>query len=104
MVALKSPGPDGFSGYFYLSYWKVLGSKVCATILSFLNEGHFDLRINQTNIVLIPKMAHPTQPSDFRSISLYNVIYKLVLQVLANRMKNILASIISPTQTAFILN
>ena len=53
--------------------------------------------INNTNIVLIPKVKQPEKMSNFRSISLCNVIYKIISKVLANRLKQILPSVIPTT-------
>ena len=51
---------------------------------------------------MIPKVHNPEKVTNFQPISLYNVIYKIVSKVIANRFKPLLNSIISETQSAFI--
>ena len=79
-----------------------MGDDVVSVVLDFLNNGNMLPEINHTNIVLIPKVKNPQKMSEFRPISLYNVIYKIISKVLANRLKQVLPDIISPTQSAFV--
>ena len=58
--------------------------------------------VNETLIVLIPKVQHPASLKEFRPISLCNVIYKVVAKCLVNRLRPILDEIISPEQSAFV--
>ena len=58
--------------------------------------------LNHTHIVLIPKVKNPVKMSDFRPISLCNVIYKIITKMLTNRLKQILPQIIGLTQSAFV--
>jgi exonuclease III len=102
MAPLKSPGPDGFPACFYQDQWETVGPEVCDAILNFVKGGSFDEDVNYTHIVLIPKSRQPSKVSDFRPISLCNVLYKILSKVLANRLKEVLPFIISSTQSAFI--
>lgn len=103
MVPMKSPGLDRFNACFFQTYWKTIGDEVCTTMLNFLNGGAFNDHINHTYIVLVSKVKNSVKVSDFRSISLCNVIYKLGLKVLYGILKKILMTIISNSQSAFIL-
>jgi hypothetical protein len=75
---------------------------VCTAILSFLNSRQLDEQINVTNVALIPKVKKPTLVLEFQPINLCNVIYKLISNVLANRLIEVLPHIITANQSAFI--
>ena len=59
--------------------------------------------INQTTIVLIPKIKHSQDLKNFRPISLWNVVYKLCSKVLANKLRVFLDEVISVELSAFVL-
>ena len=83
-------------------FWHIVGDNVVSVVLEFLNTSYLLPDLNHTYIVLIPKIKNPVKVSDYRPISLCNVIYKIIAKVLANRLKQVLPHIISPTQSAFV--
>ena len=99
---LKAPGPDGFPARFFQRNWLLMKGDVIKAVKAFFADGIMPQEVNDTTIVLIPKVAHPEQLSEFRPISLCNVIYKVVSKCLVNRLRPILQDIISPNQSAFI--
>ena len=101
MEPLKAPGPDGLPPLFFQRYWRVVGDDVVAAVLSCLQSGAIPPSINYTFITLIPKVKSPTKVTDYRPISLCNILYKIVSKVIANRLKYILPNIISESQNAF---
>ena len=84
------------------TYWTEVGMDVSQAVLSCLNFGSLLKSINHTFITLVPKVQSPERVTDFRPISLCNVIYKIVSKVIANRLKPLLNSIISEAKSAFI--
>jgi hypothetical protein len=97
MAPLKTPGPDGFLACFYQQNWSIVHKEVCEAVLHFFETSSLDSEINATNIALIPKTCNPVCVIDFRPISLYNVVYKIISKIFANRVKVVLPDIISST-------
>ena len=98
----KSHGPDGMNPCFFQQFWDLVGKDVIDAVLFNLNNCLMPTGLNATSIVLIPKTKKPERMSEFRPIALCNVLYKVMAKVVANRLKLVLPSIISDTQSAFI--
>lgn len=98
----KAPGPDGFTMNFVKKNWDVLKSDFAAYLNAFNSSGLIPKGCNSNFITLIPKVSDPIIVSDFRPISLVGLQYKILSKVLAGRLKKVIPSIISESQTAFV--
>ena len=84
------------------SQWDSIKRSIKELVYSIFNNPQRISEINDTNIVLIPKNYNLEPLKEFRLISLYNVIYKLITKILANKLKPHLNHLISPNQCSFI--
>ena len=100
----KSPGPDGLTLEFHRRFW----SKVELLLINSYNESYHkgELSISQKKslISLLYKKDNPEKLDNWRPISLLNIDYKILAHALANRLHNVLPSIISQDQQGFIKN
>lgn len=76
--AFKASGLDGFSRMFYQTYWGIIGKSVIKVVLHFFSSGQMPYCVDSTELVLIPKVFGPKNSSQFRPISLYNFLYKII--------------------------
>ena len=102
MYPSKAPGPDGFQAHFFQKHWSICGPEVTMAVLRILEGKENVESLNETLLVLIPKVPSPTSLTQFRPISLCNVLFKIASKAVANRLKLILPDIISPFQSAFV--
>lgn len=100
MAPLKAPSPDGMPLIFYQHYWSLIGDDVSLAVLSCLNSGTLLTSLNHTYII-VSKRKIPKRVTEFRLVALCNIIYKLILKVLANKLKSRLPFVISESQSAF---
>jgi hypothetical protein len=59
----KAPGADGFTAGVFQKHWLLLKDKVLSAVLGFPNGGDMPEVINHTVLVLIPKVANPSEMS-----------------------------------------
>lgn len=94
MHPIKAHGPDGVHAKFCQTHWQTLGSSISSMLLTCLNNWVSWFSLNEIYVSLIPKVKKSTFMVEFRPISLYNVVYKILSKVLVNRIKPALQSLI----------
>lgn len=94
MQTTKAHGPDCMPTLFFQSYWHIVGDSITTAVLDSPNIGKLPSQLNHTLISLTPKKKTCELVSNYRPISLCNMIYKLVSKVIVNRMKAFLPAII----------
>ena len=95
----KSPGNDGLTRELYEMFWEDLKKLLCASITKAFHRGELSHSQKQA---LIKKDRDKKLIKNWRPISLLNIDTKLISKVLAERLKNVLPSLISSGQTAFV--
>jgi len=98
----KSPGPDGINLGFTKEFWDLLHEDLMRFLVDFHQNGKLTKGLNSTFIALIPKVNSPQRLNDFRPISLVGCLYKVIAKVLANRLRSVVGSVVSESQSAFV--
>lgn len=102
MACTKALGPNGMHALFYQKNWIVVRPTMIRIVQDFFRTSQMPNDPSHTNITLIPWVALLETVKELRSISLCNVMYKVIAKVLANRIKNVLPTLIDETQSSFV--
>jgi hypothetical protein len=97
-----APGPDGYSGHFYQTFWEIIHRDVVASVQSFFLTGKLLPNLNSILLILIPKTPGADTIENFRPIALANFQFKIITKILADRLSQIAPTIISSHQRGFI--
>ena len=89
--------------FFYKIFWPLLGDDLTEEVLQVVNTFTVADGWNDTTIVMITKINSPENLTQFRPISLCNVVYKVISKMIAACLKIILSDIISNTPSVFVL-
>lgn len=84
----KAPGPDGFTVAFYRNHWDTIKKDFVQMVKNVFSKYKMGEKTKSSHLALIPKDINPHSFDRFRPISLYNVSYKIVTKILANRLKS----------------
>ncbi|GKV09172.1 hypothetical protein SLEP1_g20714 [Rubroshorea leprosula] len=98
----KTPGPDGFNLKFVKCMWEDIKTEIAGFIREFQEQGRLVRGSNASFITLIPKVENPHKIEEYRPISLIGIMYKIIVKLLANRLRKVLDKIIGEQQMAFI--
>ena len=71
-------------------------------VCDFFVHERLPLVLNKANIVLLPKKDNSSTLNNYKSISLCNLVYKVITKILASRVIHFLPNVISPLQTDFV--
>jgi len=82
--------------------WDLVKDDFMQFVMDFHRNGKLTKGVNSTFIALIPKVNSPQCLNDYRPISLVGCLYKVLAKVLANRLRNVIGSVVSDSQSAFI--
>jgi len=102
--SFKSPGPDDINFGFIKSFWNEMKDDIVRFITQFHRNGKLSKGINSTFIALILKVEIPQSLNDFRPTSLVGSLYKILAKSLANRLRQVIGSVVSEAQSAFVKN
>ncbi|OMO71257.1 reverse transcriptase [Corchorus capsularis] len=102
MGELKSPGLDGFNGLLFQQNWEVVKDDIYAMVQSFFDSGRMLRELNNTDLVMIPKIKGPESVTQFRPISLCNYAYKIISKVMVNKLKGFMGDLVTENQSAFV--
>lgn len=91
----KSPGPDGLSFGFIKRYWDPISDDMVYFVTHFYSHSHITVGCIASFFTVIPKFRYPKNVRDFRLISLIRCQYKIIGQLLANRLAEVIVSVVS---------
>lgn len=98
----KAPSPYGLTSWFFREVWPIMGNKLLSAIRNFFVTCFLPLSTNATILALVPKNPCASTVSDYRHVSCYNTLYKVISKLLVIRLKLLLPEFIVPNQTTFV--
>ncbi|KAK3560765.1 hypothetical protein QTP86_019211, partial [Hemibagrus guttatus] len=100
----KAPGIDGLPVEFYKFFWKELGEDLLEVLEESCRKRCLPLSSRRAVITLLPKKGDLQDIKNWRPVSLLCTDYKIMSKALANRLRDIVDSLILTDQTYCVPN
>ncbi|CAI5472115.1 unnamed protein product [Closterium sp. Yama58-4] len=102
MVCDKSPGGDGLPKELFERHWDLLREDFMGFVKQFESSAVLPEEVQEAVTILLHKKGPKEQVQNYRPITLLSSCYKVVAKLLANRMKQVLCTVISEEQHGFL--
>lgn len=100
-MVIRPQGPDGYNSAFYQQNWDLVSSDLVDAIKQFFSSGYLLKDGIQQPLLWFLRLIPLPLSKIIGPIACYNVTYKCISKIHANRLQHILPKIISPCQSAF---
>ena len=98
----KAPGSDGLTIEFYKTFWQEISGLLVDSFNESFDLGYLSHTQNISILSLIFKKGNPEELRNYRPISLTNVDYRILAFTLAQRLQNVIGTVVSCNQTGYI--
>lgn len=95
----RAPGLDGLPSEFYKKFWSILGEDYFKVLKQCFNEGTLPTSCQRAVLSLLPKKGDLTLLKNWRPVAVLCTEYKIFSKVLANRLNEVLHTIIHKDQS-----
>lgn len=81
-MKIKAPVQYGYNAKYFQSFWSIIGKDVPFAIKDLFKVGLLK-EINNIFLTLVSKAPKASSMSDCRPISCYNILYEIILNIMA---------------------
>jgi len=94
----KAPGRNGISSAYFQVNWEVMKDDLRKLFSEMFLDRKLTAKQKNGVIVLCLKKKSPVVPADYRPITLLNNDYKIMVSIIAGRLKPVIAELLHPSQ------